>query len=415
MKMKFWLICCALFLLLLFPSFVIAQEVIELDFTQWWEPELPTGALREIVDQFEAENSNIKINLVSGPYASTREQIVAGAATGTMSDIVGLDGAWIHDFVRQNALADLSKLINENEFDASLLSREVKINDVTYMIPVVNFIYPLFLNMDILNEHGINDAPINHTEFLEIAKTVTNEKENVYGWVIPLSLEAPNGIKNDIMSLLWASGDRILENGSPNLTSDEMVENITFVKNMYDSGVVLPGAFGMREQDKVEEFTNGRVAMMISSMAHINLLRKNNPDLNFSISPLPVKDRYEGKSGICSASWGLGIAENSEHKEEAWKFIEFLMSEKINSQLSTYANAFPGNNNSVPSFVEADEIFATAFKIFQNGQTLNEFEGLPVAIELQRSFDEELQLMLEGDQTIEEMLENAQVLWDNEF
>ena len=46
-----------------------------------------------------------------GPYASTKEQVVAGAASGTMSDVVGLDGAWVSDFAKQGAIADLSRLM----------------------------------------------------------------------------------------------------------------------------------------------------------------------------------------------------------------------------------------------------------------------------------------------------------------
>src|SRR5689334_22072105 len=68
-----------------------------LEFTQWWEPELPVGSLRKIVDDFEAANPGIKVTLVSGPYAATRDQISVGAATGTLSDVVGLDGAWVNN------------------------------------------------------------------------------------------------------------------------------------------------------------------------------------------------------------------------------------------------------------------------------------------------------------------------------
>ena len=32
-----------------------------------------------------------------------------------------------------------------------------------------------------------------------------------------------------------------------------------------------------------------------------------------------------------------------------------------------------------------------------------------------RSFDEEFQLMLDGDQTVDEMLANAQAAWEKEF
>ena len=59
-------------------------EEVTLECAQWWEPELPEGALRGMMDQFEAENPGIKVTLLSGPYSSTKEQVVAGAATGTM-------------------------------------------------------------------------------------------------------------------------------------------------------------------------------------------------------------------------------------------------------------------------------------------------------------------------------------------
>lgn len=406
-----------IFLMLLFPVVrsVNAQDVVEIDFTQWWEPELPEGSLKEIVAKFEADNPNIRVNLVSGPYGSIKEQIVAGAATGTMSDVVGLDGAWIHDFVTQGAIANLSEMITANNYDASILSREVKIDGSTYMIPIVNFIYPLFINIDLLNEAGIEKIPSNRSEFLETAKAITNEEANVYGWVLPLSLENPNGVKNDIMSQLWASGGSMMKEGKPDLQNEGVKATVSFIKELYDAKTIVPGSFTMKEQDKVEVFTNARVGLMISSMAHINIIRDKNPDLNFEIAPVPVADGYSGKSGICSASWGVGIAENSQHKEEAWKFIEYLMSEEVNNKISTLAHAFPGNVNSVPEFVESDEVFKKAFEIFQKVYTLNEFEGLPVAVDLQRTFDEQFQLMLEGDQTVDEMLKETEAIWMEEF
>ena len=46
---------------------------VTLEFTQWWEPELPDGTFRALMDQFEKENPGIKVELLSGPYASTKE------------------------------------------------------------------------------------------------------------------------------------------------------------------------------------------------------------------------------------------------------------------------------------------------------------------------------------------------------
>ncbi len=109
-----------------------AEDTVTLEFSQWWEPELPQGAFRSLMDKFEEQNPGIKVELLSGPYSSTKEQIVAGAATGTMSDVVGLDGAWVNDFVKQGAITDLSKLMTDAGYDSSALAAQIQINGATY-------------------------------------------------------------------------------------------------------------------------------------------------------------------------------------------------------------------------------------------------------------------------------------------
>lgn len=388
---------------------------VTLEFAQWWEPELPDGAFRELMDEFEAENPGITVELLSGPYASTKEQLFAGAAAGTMSDVVGLDGAWVSDFAKQGAIADLTELMAENDYDDSELASQIKIDDATYMIPVVNFVYPMFTNDDLLAQAGVAAPPTNRSEFATAANAVAGLGENTSGWILPLSLEAPNGIQNDVMSWNWASGGTMLDGSQPDVTNEDVTSTVEYIKGLWDDGAIAPGAFTMKEQDKVEEFTNGRVGMMIDSLAHINLIRETNPDLKFSISALPAEDGFDGERGIPYASWGIGVADSSEHKAEAWKLVEFLMSEETNSTLSSIANAFPGNTESVPDFVTEDELFATAFEIYQNGYPANEFTGLPVAEQLMRLFDEQFQVLLDGGQSVDEMLEKTQEAWLAEF
>ena len=404
----------ALFVLVFVFAPVSAQDVT-IEFAQWWEPELPAGEFRALMDEFEARNPGIKVELLSGPYSSTKEQVVAGAATGTMSDVVGLDGAWVSDFVKQGAIADLSAVMSAASYDDSLLASQIQLNGSTYMIPVVNFVYPLFVNDALLEKGGVGAIPTNRSEFFEAAKAVTNKEDNVSGWILPLSLDTPNGIQNDVMAWLWASGKSMMKDGKPDLLNEDVKSVVEYIKSLYDEGLIAPGAFTLKEQDKVEEFTNGRVGMTITSLAHINLIRERNADLAFSIAAIPAADGYEGERGIPYASWGIGIAENSEHKEEAWKLVSFLMSTEVNSKLSTIANAFPGNKESVPDFVNTDPMFAAAFEIYQNGYPANEFVGLPVAEELMRLFDEQFQLYLEGEITVDEMLEAAQEAWAPEF
>ncbi|AZH77778.1 MULTISPECIES: ABC transporter substrate-binding protein [Microbacterium] len=388
---------------------------VTIEFAQWWEPELPDGEFRALIDGFEEANPGITVKLVSGPYASTKEQLFAGAASGTMPDVVGLDGAWVNDFASQGVIADLSALMEENDYDDSELASQIQVDGSTYMIPVVNFVYPMFTNDDLLAQAGVDAPPTNRTEFADAAGKVSALGGDVSGWVLPLSLESPNGVQNDVMSWVWASGGSMLKDGEPDLTNDDVTSAVEYIGDLWDAGVIASGSFTMKEQDKVEEFTNGRAGMMIDSLAHINLIRETNPDLKFSISAIPAEDGYDGERGIPYASWGIGVAENSEHKDAAFKLVSYLMSEKTNSELSTMAKAFPGNSKSVPDFVNDDELFKTAFDIYQAGYPANEFTGLPVAEDLMRQFGEQLQSGLDGQQSIPDALKKAQASWEAEF
>ncbi|MGI9492906.1 MAG: sugar ABC transporter substrate-binding protein, partial [Geminicoccaceae bacterium] len=63
----------------------------------------------------------------------------------------------------------------------------------------------------------------------------------------------------------------------------------------------------------------------------------------------------------------------------------------------------------------SDELFGTAFEIFQTGYLANEFVGLPVAEELMRLLGVEVQQMLDGNQSASDAVANAQAKWEAEF
>jgi multiple sugar transport system substrate-binding protein len=385
---------------------------VTLEFAQWWAPELPEGSFDKLMAEFTAQNPKIKVKLLSGPYASTKQQLVAGAASKTLPDVVGLDGAWVSDFAKQGAIADLTKLMADAKYDSSQLASQIQIKDKTYMVPVVNFVYPLFVNNDLLKKAGVTTPPTTRTQFLDAAKKVSALGGNVKGWALPLDTAVPNGVQNDVMSWLWASGGSMLaEDGKANLTSDQVKDTVEFVKSLNDANAIAPGSLTMKEQDKVEKFTTGQVGMVIDSLAHITLIKKNNPSLNFTVAPIPAADGYTGKRGIPYASWGIGVSNSSKHKAEAFKLVQFLMSKQTNAQLSTLANGFPGNKTATPDFSKSDPMFKTAFDIYQAGYPANEFVGLPKSEDLMRSFDEQLQLTLTGKQSVDDSLTKAQESW----
>ena len=389
-----------------------SAEDITLEFQQWWGVELPDGALQEIVDGF-TEETGIKIELLSNPYADTKTQIAAGAATSTMADVVGLDGSWVYDFAKQGAIANLTELMAADGYDDSQLSDQIKWEGNTYMIPVVNFAYPLYVNTDILEEAGVEAIPTTWSEFLDALEAIKTNTDKA-GYAIPLNTEAPNGIQNQFSSWLWASGGALMQDGKPALTDNEkLVAVIDLFKQMKDNGYLSDGAEAMKEQDMVNEFENGRLAFMVDGISHLTTIKNESPDLNFTYAAMPVQDGYDGQSGMDVANWGIGIAENCEYKAEAMQFVEYMMSPEVNAKLAQLANAFPGNSTAEPDYSANDELFLTAYEIFQNGYAINEFTGAPTAEDLMRSMNEQLILYFDGDtETVDDMLAATQEAWE---
>ena len=240
-----------------------------------------------------------------------------------MPDVVGLDGAWVNDFAKQGAITDLSALMAEANYDECQLASQVKVDGQDLHDPGGQ------LRLPAVHERGparrrraSTQVPTNRTEFLGRGQEDQHAGRQRQRLGPAADTAVPNGIQNDVMSWLWASGGTCSRRRQARPTDPATVKStVEYVKSLNDAGVIAPGSLTMKEQDKVEKFTNGQVGMMIDSLAHINLIKKNNPDLNFRIAPIPAEDGYTGKRGIPYASWGIGIADSSEHKAEAFKLV----------------------------------------------------------------------------------------------
>ena len=101
----------------------------------------------------------------------------------------------------------------------------------------------------------------------------------------------------------------MLQNGQPHLTDNPtLTAVVNMLKEVYKDGAMFPGPDAVVETDKVENFINGRVGMMIDSMADSTAIATGAPNLKYTVSALPVEDGYTGKQGITVASWGIGIS-----------------------------------------------------------------------------------------------------------
>lgn len=84
------------------PGAASATSPVNLSFSEWWAPQMAGhNSLQNLVNQFEQQNPGIHVTLDTNPYPTVESQTIAQAATGTMADVVGLDGSWVNPLVKR--------------------------------------------------------------------------------------------------------------------------------------------------------------------------------------------------------------------------------------------------------------------------------------------------------------------------
>lgn len=386
---------------------------VVLEWQQWWAVEAPEGYVQNIADSFY-EETGIKVELLNAPFADTKTQIVSGASTGTVADIVSVDGSWVYDFADQGLLTDMSALMAADGYDLANLNDQWQVDGVTYALPVVNFAYPMFANMDLLNECGITELPKTWSEFEEVCQIIVDK--GYYPFALNLDTTSPSGIQNTYMGFAWASDITMKDDsGKLNVTDNpELKEFAEFMKGLNDKGYLFPGMSSLTEPDMTSKFSSGELAFVINSMATLQSYREEAPDINISAAAIPVKDGFTGESGMCVASWALGVTENSEHKAEAMQFIEYLFSGadgtdgSINADLAVTQSAFPGSALAQPDYSNADDVFKAVYEFYAAGFPINEFIGMKEANTIMTDYIDALIPYMDGDVDVDAYFQQVQ-------
>lgn len=389
------------------------KEEIVLEFQQWFDNEMEEGYLQSVCDAFY-EETGVRIELLSNPYADTKTQLEASAVAGTMADIVALDGGWIYDYATQGHLANLDELYAANGFDTSEVSVMTAVNGVTYAQPLVNFPSLMAVNLDLLEAAGVNELPETWSEFLEACKKVNDPANNVYGFAMNMSTDNATCMEF-FAAFAWNSGGSILDaSGMPYMAGNQtLIDTCNFFKSLFDNQVVVPGMYTMTDADKVQEFVNGRVAFMPDSVAHLSNIREQAPDMNITYINMPHADDYSGDSYIRVNNWACGISANCEHPKEAAMFIQYLLRSDVNADLCVHAGGFPVNSAAEPAYTDDSAAFQSISSIYSASKGKAEFYSMPTAEALMRILDEELVMFVDGDyDTAEEMLESVQTQFE---
>lgn len=391
-----------------------AQEPVELEFIQWWTTEGGGEFLEDLVKRFEEANPGITVKPTSMPFGEIRTQVVASQATGMTPDLIGMNPPWTREFYDMGILAPLDDLMaadpffkKDNYFQASF----TPIEGHTYLAPVNSMAFFLFYNKTMFKEAGI-EPPTTWDELVEAAKALTVPEKNQYGITMSMSeQEASNGAILSLYPLLYAQNGRTLVDGKYTVETEGMENAMKLLETLSKNGSILPGTTTRSEFQIIEEFAAGNVGMVISHNGHINTVTNRDPNLEFGIVPLPSVDG-KGTVELRHHGWDIGIAANSQHKEEAWKFISFLLNAENVEAMCNEMLKVPAMYGISVNYLDKYPVVKDAIDYMNEYEMVEELMAMPKSATCWVELTKAGSAVIQGTKTTEEALPEVQEAWN---
>jgi raffinose/stachyose/melibiose transport system substrate-binding protein len=293
------------------------------------------AVLDEIIAEFEKENPDITVEMSIYPsdqYQATAQRMLQEGSTGDV--FTSFPGAQFEALQSAGVFEDLSGEAFVSNFDENLISVGQK-DGKQLALP-----YQLVFNMPIYNkgmfeELGL-EVPKSWTEFQALCDTLL--ENGITPIAFPGADIGPNQFMNSMMMNNAPDEDVFakLQSGEEKLTNEWWVKTLEDFQLLEQKGYIQENALGTNQDAAMQMVASEEAAMLATGSYHMASLIGLNPDLQLDLlAPITVEESEAQYEGINTATFMLAVNSNSEKKEQAKKFVEFLSQPEIASK---YAN-----------------------------------------------------------------------------
>lgn len=300
-----------------------------------------TEQLRAMVDQFEAANPGVTVEITSLPWGQAFERLATMVQGGQTPDVVEMPDRWLSLYANAGQLVDLTPYLAEWDGTAELTEATKSFGSViagqTHMIPYGFYLRAMFWNKKLFAEAGLDRAPQTLQEFYDYSAKIA-ELDGKYGYCLRGGPGATNGY---IMMMLNFLGQNkyFNEDGTSTLDDPKAIEGLQFIVDMYQNGLVPRDSVNWGFNEIVAGFYSGTCAMLDQDPDALIAIKERMPAEDFAVAPMPVGPAGKSFPTIGYAGWS--IFEASEHKDLAFDLIAHLSSREMNLEWSKFVGVIP--------------------------------------------------------------------------
>jgi raffinose/stachyose/melibiose transport system substrate-binding protein len=292
------------------------------------------GSIEDVVKAFEDANPGVKVNFTTSGADQYQQQIRTQLSSGTAPDVMSVwpgngNPGTVHVLAGAGYLRDLSDQPWAKKYP-SVVSDVAQYKGKTYdAIFGVNGIGAVY-NTDAMSAAGLT-APSTWTELLDFCRAAKAKGTPAFAlgiqdnWVTQLvlySLVATTVYGED------RDFDKKMQDGKATFANSPWTTALGKYVEMNNAGCFQDSPLSTSYEASQKLAATGKTLGIVQGNWVIALLKKQNPQGNFTLKPLPATDNPDQTMLPAAAGAGYGVNAKAKNPDLAMKFIDFIMSPK---------------------------------------------------------------------------------------
>jgi len=296
---------------------------------------------RSLVDQYNAGEKLIKVELSDRDWARQREDLLAALSAGSPPHLVHIHSKYVAEFGEMGILHPMDAFPDWPQFSSAFMPSYVELTRYAhryYGLGIHPLPFVLALNSEMLAQAGV-EAPKTWSEFREAAQALTQPEKGIFGYTIPAGLNVDTALR--WTAWLYGNGGSILSEdwSQPAFNEQPGVEALEMLMELQQSGCVAPGVVDFSFAENADQWGLGKAAMSTEGPWWQKLIGSQyeiEPDkvLEFARHPFPSQPSGLLKPATLVDMPMLAIIASARPLEAAWAFHKWLRREEVDLQFT---------------------------------------------------------------------------------
>ena len=270
--------------------------------------------LQVLADAFMADNPDVTVEITPVPFDAAHDRIVSAIAGGEGPDVTQIGTTWMGEFAKLGGFDPTPSNIDPSLFFEGAWDTTV-VDGTSYSVPWYVETRLVYYRTDLAEEGGVTEPPATWDQLKALAEGIQGA-----GAEFGISLQpGGTGSWQTYMPFFWQAGGEIMDaEGNFTLDGEPCVAALTYYDSFFEDGLTAPAAGDVPIEG---QFANGDVGSFISGPWMIGIVTDAGADpATWTVAHQPTEEA--GTSFVGGSN--LGVLADSDNKEAAWAFIEYL-------------------------------------------------------------------------------------------